>query len=164
MLQNQFWILRQNYAEKTDQTNVRDLILSQQFVSCPWGGWGIHRENVVNGTYNDKPSVGRSAYSQDRRFVEDMQIGDIVLVPFAGKSTSCIIARIVGPVEYAIDTGLSRIETDGVIKLGSEGEPFRPVGRRIEILNAEYPKPARLGQWTLCKMNRELEANLIALY
>lgn len=163
MLQNQFWVLRQNYAEKTDQTNVRDLILSQHFVSCPWGGWGIHRENVVNGTYNDNPSVGRSAYGQDRRFVEDMQIGDIVLVPFTRKDT-CILARIVGPVEYAIDTGLSRIETDGIIKLGSEGEPYRPVGRRIEILNAEYPKLGGLGQWTLCKMNRELAANLIVFH
>lgn len=150
MLQNQNWILRQNYAEKTDQTNVRDLILSQQFVNCPWGGWGPHRENVVNGTYNDTPSVGRSAHGQDRRFVEDIQIGDIVLLPFAGQST-CILARIVGPVEYAIDTGLSRMETDGIIKLGSEGEPYRPVGRRIEILNAEYPKPTGLGQWTLSK-------------
>ena len=157
MLQNQNWILRQNYAEKTDQTNVRDLILSQQFVNCPWGGWGPHRENVVNGTYNDTPSVGKSAHGQDRRFVEDMQIGDIVLVPFTGKST-CILARIIGPVEYAIDTGLSRIETDGIIKLGSEGEPYRPVGRRIEILNAAYPKPTGLGQWTLSKTKLILNA------
>jgi len=159
MLQNQNWILRQNYGEKTDQTNVRDLILSQQIVTCPWGGWGPHRENVVNGTYNYNPTVGRSAGGQDRRFVEDMQIGDIVLIPFAGQNT-CILARIVGPVEYAIDTGLSVMETDGVIKLGSQGEPFYPVGRRIEILNAEYPKPAGLQRNTISKTNRILNANL----
>jgi hypothetical protein len=159
MLQNQYWVLRQNYAEKTDQTNVRDLIISQQFVSCPWGGWGQHRKNVVNGTYNDNPTVGRSAGGQDRRVVEEMQIGDIVLVPFAGQST-CILARIVGPVEYAIDTGLSAMETDGVILLGSEGEPFYPVGRRIEILNAEYPKPAGLQPKTISKTNLILNVNL----
>jgi len=156
---NQYWILRQNYGEKTDQTDVRQLIMSQKFVSCPWGGWGVHCENVVNGVFNDNPSIGRSANSQDRKFIRDMQIGDIVLIPFAGQNT-CIVAQITSDVEYKIDTGLSWSEQNGKIKLGDKGEPFCPVGRYVEILQTDFAKPSNIGQWTLSKMSTQLISTL----
>ena len=148
------WILRQNYCSKTDQNAVRQLIMSQKFISCPWGGWGVHRENVLAGVFNNKPSIGRSSSGQDRKFVEEMQIGDIVLIPFAGKNT-CIIARIVGDIDE-FDTGLSWKEINDKIKLGTEGSPFSPVGRRIEIINSDFMKPSNLNQRTLTRMNASL--------
>ena len=147
---NQYWILRQNYGSKTDQNDVRKLIMSQNFVSCPWGGWGVHRENVLLGVFNN-PSTGESANDQDRKFVEEMQIGDILLIPFAGKK-SCIVARITSDVEYKIDTGLFWTEINNKNKIGDEGEPFSPVGRRIEVINPDFVKPTHLPRRTLSQM------------
>ena len=106
-LQTNFWVLRQNYGEKTNQEQMKELILRQKFVACPWGGWGPERQNVIDGIYNKqvvRPG-GRTSNNQDKRFVEEMKIGDIILIPFA-KKRGCIVARITSGVEYSIDTGL----------------------------------------------------------
>lgn len=164
-LRNQFWTLRQNYGERTNQKNMRDFILSTRFITCPWGGWGDHRTNVINGVFNEEP-VGnskRTSRGQDRRFVQEMKIGDIVLIPFTGHDT-CILARIIGDVEYGIDTGMFWRESNNKVVINvSGGEPFRPVGRRIEILNADLLRPCRhLGQQTLMKMGASLVNRLNA--
>jgi predicted Mrr-cat superfamily restriction endonuclease len=104
----QFWVLRQNYGEKTDQIKMRKLNTKNGIITCPWGGWGNQRKNVIDGVYNEvvpeKPSE-RSSKGQDRRFVEEMKVGDIVLIPYA-KQKTCVIARITSGIDYAVDTGL----------------------------------------------------------
>jgi len=153
-----FWVLRQNYAEKTNQVQMKNLILEQKFITCPWGGWGQERENVINEIYNCVPcrEGGRSSSNQDVKFVEEMNIGDIVVIPFA-KETECIVARVTSNVEYAINTGLyySGVN-DTQIQITEEGDcPFRPVGRRIEIIRSDYRPVRRFGQLTLSKLNSE---------
>ncbi len=162
-LRNQFWVLRQNYAEITNQIDMKNLIKAQKFVTCPWGGWGVPRQNVVDGIFNEKVSdeSRRSSNGQDRKFVEEMNIGDIVLIPFA-KGKGCIIARITSDVNYAIETGMNWTKEGNQIKIGeNDGLPFRPVGRYIEIINDNFVPEKSLGQWSLSKMNKELVARLI---
>ena len=157
-LQNNFWVLRQNYGEKTDQSQMKNLILNQKFVTCPWGGWGLERQNVIDGLYNKQivRSGGRSSSNQDKKFVEDMKIGDIVLIPFA-KKRGCIIARITSDVEYSIDTGLFWTENKDKTTIDEQGDlPFRPVGRRIEIIRDDFLPEYRLSMMTLTKMTDTL--------
>ena len=164
-LRNQFWVLRQNYGEITNQKNMRDFILSTHFITCPWGGWGEHRTKVINGVFNEKSvdESKRTSRGQDRKFVQEMKIGDIVLIPFKGQKT-CVLARIIGDVEYGIDTGMFwRKSNDKVMIDVAGGEPFRPVVRRIEILNADLPRPSpHLGQHTLMKLRDDLVNRLSA--
>jgi len=154
-ISNQSWVLRQNYGSKTNQTDMRELIITKKFVTCPWGGWGVHRQNVIDKIYNDRRPilVGRSSRGQDRRFVEEMAIGDIVVIPFVG-TKECIIAKITSDVEYAIDSGLKWKEEDGQIQLGdNDGLPFQPVGRRIEIIRDRFIQAKPFGPMTLSKLN-----------
>ena len=92
-----------------------------------------------------------------------MKIGDIVLIPFKGQKT-CILARIISDVEYGIETGMFWRQSNDKIRIDvASGEPFRPVGRRIEILNADLSKPSsHLGIQTLTKLREELVNRLSA--
>ena len=129
MYRQQFWSLRQNPYANTNQIQMRELIISQSIVTCPFGHLNESRNNVINGVYNEEQS-----HSQDRKFIENMNIGDIILIPFAGLS-ECIIARIVSEPIYGVDTGLFTSMIDGKIQVTSEGDtPFRPVGRKIQII------------------------------
>jgi hypothetical protein len=163
--QTNYWVLRQNYSEKTDQTQMKALILDQKFVACPWGGWGISRQNVVDGLYNyNEQNIrpgGRSSNGQDRRFVEEMNVGDIIIVPFA-KKRGCVVARITSDVEYSIDTGLFWTETEQHIKLSQEGTtPFRPVGRRVEIIHDNFmPTSTVTNRMSLSKMTQSVISSL----
>ncbi len=161
-LRNQFWVLRQNYGEITDQDDMKNLIRDKKFVTCPWGGWGVPRQNVIDNIYNENvcDESCRSSNSQDRKFVEEMNIGDIVLIPFA-KNNGCIIAKITSNVDYAIDTGLYWKKEGKRIYIGdNDGLPFRPVGRYIEIISEDFIPNKSLGQWSLSKMNKELVSRL----
>lgn len=155
-LKNNFWVLRQNYGEKTDQTQMKDLILSKKIVTCPWGGWGIYKQNVINGVYNDNCGIWNSS-KQDKRFVEEMKIGDIILIPFA-KKKECIVARIISNIEYSFDTGLFYTEIEEKITLGDTGEhPFQPIIRHIEIIKDEFiPNCQVTNIQTLSKMSQPL--------
>ena len=125
----------------------------------------MSRQNIIEGIYNEKTSdrSGRLSNGQDRKFVENMKIGDIVLIPFSG-SHECIVARIVSNVEYSIDSGLRWNEEENQIKIGNNlemgGLPFRPVGRHIEIICDNFVPDMKLGQWSLSKMNKGLVARL----
>lgn len=124
------WSIRQNPYSNTNQRQMRDLILSQNVITCPFGHIGEGRNNVIDGIYNEKNSL-----SQDRKFIEDVKIGDIVLIPFAGLK-ECILAKITSEPIYGIDTGLFTTMSAEGIALSADGEtPFRPVGRNIEIIN-----------------------------
>lgn len=129
MYRQQFWSLRQNPFANTNQKQMRELVISQQIVTWPFGHLNEGRNNVVNGVYNEEHSL-----SQDRKFIENMNIGDIILIPFAGLK-ECTLARIVSEPIYGIDTGLFTSMSDGKIQVTNEGDiPFRPVGRKIQII------------------------------
>ena len=127
----QLWSLPQNPYANTDQTQMRRIIIEQNFISCPFGHISTCRNNVLDGKYNTE------ANQQDIQFVENMRIGDMVIIPFKGQK-SCILAKIVSDPIYCIETGLytTQEHPDDQIKISeTTGEPFRPVGRRIEIIN-----------------------------
>jgi hypothetical protein len=126
---NQLWSLRQNPYGNTDQNRMRTLILEKNIISCPFGHMYTCRNNVLDGKYNTE------AKQQDAQFIEDMKIDDIVVIPFKGQK-SCILAKIVSDPIYCVDSGLYTIQQGDQIQLSeTEGDPFRPVGRRIEIIN-----------------------------
>lgn len=133
MLQHQlqqFFSVRQNPCANTNQQEMRELILEQKIVTCPFGHFINERNNVINGEYNESSN----SQSQDRDFVEKMNIGDIIVIPFAGIK-ECILARIVSDPIYAFETNLFTNMRDGEIHLDREGDVrFRPVARRIHII------------------------------
>lgn len=132
MYRQQFWSLRQNPYANTDQKQMREFIISQQTVTCPFGHLNQERNNVVNGVYNENSTW--KSHSQDRKFIENMMIGDIILIPFAGLK-ECILARIISDPIYSVDTGLFTSTRNGKIQVTNEGNtPFRPVGRKIQII------------------------------
>jgi hypothetical protein len=111
---------------------MRELIISQNIVTCPFGHLNEARNNVINGVYNEEQSN-----SQDRKFIENINIDDIILIPFAGLK-ECILARIVSKPIYGIDTGLFTSMREGIIQVTDKGEtPFRPVGRKIQIIRKD---------------------------
>ena len=158
----QYWIIRQNYGEKTCQLDMKNFIRSEKFITCPWGGWGEHRQNVIDGRFNI------SANDQDRKFVEDIKIGDIVLIPFAknnGKNNGMFLAEIISDVvndfesefKYDLKGTKTRIQKNS-------GQIFRPVGRRIKIIREYHETIRGLPIKTLTKKNEELLRVLINGY
>jgi hypothetical protein len=132
MFRQQFWSIRQNPYANTNQKQIRELIISQNIVTCPFGHLNEGRNNVINGVYNEEQSN-----SQDRKFIENINIGDIILIPFKGLK-ECIYARIVSEPIYGIDTGLFTSMRDGKIQVTTNGDtPFRPVGRKIQIIRKD---------------------------
>ena len=83
------YVIRQNYSESTNQEDMKRFILDKKIITCPWGGWGQDRENVINGIFNENTSGGvtRKSSGQDRMFVESIKIGDIVVIPFSKKKS-----------------------------------------------------------------------------
>jgi hypothetical protein len=131
---NKLTVIRQNPRGCTNQRQMRDFILTQLKLTCPSGHIGEERNNVLDGVYNEHHEW--SSRSQDRKFVEDLQIGQLVLVPFAGIK-ECMLVRIVSEPIFCVDTGLFIVERNGKIYIETTGDvPFRPVGRRIEIVDA----------------------------
>jgi len=153
MIRQQFWTLRQNPYANTNQKQMRELILSQNIVTCPFGHLNEGRNNVLNGVYNEEQS-----HSQDRKFIENMNIGDIILIPFAGLK-ECILARIISEPIYCLDTGLFTSMRHGKIQVTNEGDtPFRPVGRKIQIIrnDVRFNDKRVLGRATLSHINRNI--------
>ena len=116
---------------------MREIILSQHFVSCPFGHITEEcKNNIQTRLYNAE------AKSQDKKFIEKMNVGDIVLIPFAGIK-ECILARIISEPIYSVETGLfaNKDVHDGKITFSTrpeseEATEFRPIGRQIEIINS----------------------------
>jgi hypothetical protein len=126
----QFWCLRQNPYANTNQIQMREFIISQKIVTCPFGHLSDERNNVIDGNYNEEISN-----SQDRKCIENINIGDIIIIPFAGIK-ECILARVTSEPIYGVHTGMFTIKNNNMIQLSNnEGTPFRPVARKIEIIN-----------------------------
>lgn len=150
MYRQQFWSLRQNPYANTKQIQMREFIISQNIVTCPFGHLNEARNNVINGVYNEEQSR-----SQDRKFIENMNIGDIILIPFAGLK-ECILARIVSEPIYGVHTGLFTSMRDGKLHVTTEGDtPFTPVGRKIQIIrnNVTFNDKRVLPRASLCHIN-----------
>ena len=156
-----FWSLRQNPWASTNQDQMRNFITTQLTVTCPFGHLGNQRNNVVSGIFNETDPEW-SSQSQDRTFMNPvvMKIGDICVIPFCNskrKRRNCMLVRIVSPPIYAIETGLFTTQhTDGTITLDDVGEvPFRPAGRRIEIIDDNYNlrDKRKLPRISLCRIN-----------
>ena len=157
MYRQQFWSLRQNPYANTNQRQMRKLIISQNIVTCPFGHLNVFRNNVINGVYNEEHPEWKSA-AQDRKFIENMNIGDIILIPFTGLR-KCILARIVSEPIYGVTTGLFTSMRDGKIQVTNDGDiPFRPVGRKIQIIrnNVRFNDKRVLPRVTLSHINPNL--------
>jgi hypothetical protein len=151
------WSLRQNPYANTNQIHMRDFILSQGIVTCPFGHIGQERNNVIDEVYNESKAgeSERTSGSQDRKFIEEIKIGDTVIIPLKGIK-ECILAKITSKPIYAFNTGLFTTVTEKGIKVMDKGEiPFRPVGRRIEIIESciIFKSKRFLGKHSLCHVN-----------
>ena len=128
-MRRQYWSLRQNPYKTTNQNRMRRLIISHNIITSPFGHSYEARDNVINGIYNEPISN-----SQDRKFIEDMKIGDIVLIPFA-REKKCLLVEIISDPDVVWDTGLFTIRKEGKFRLSrTSGIPFRPVGRKVRII------------------------------
>lgn len=142
------WSIKQNPYQNTDQTLMRNLILREEMVTCPFGHVGEVRNNVIDGKYNETNEIGDPSLQQDRKFAEAIKIGDILVITFTGIK-ECILARVISDTKYLINTGLfTRLEeTSGKFKIDNDGDvPFRPVGRTIQIIqsNVIFPNKKKL--------------------
>ena len=163
------WSLRQNPYANTDQRQMRDFIISQEVISCPWGHlaedaaiahglptWG--RDNVINGTFNED----QNSRLQDEKFIKEMKIGDIVVIPFTARCgiRECIQAEIVSDPINKVETGLFTSMRNGKIQVSTKGDiPFRPVGRKIKIIRTDLifaDKRRVLSMKTLSHINPDI--------
>jgi hypothetical protein len=156
-IQQQVWSIRQNPWAMTDQNQMRALIISQNIITCPFGHISNERNNVLNNVYNEDHNVWKSL-SQDRAFIEDIRIGDIVVIPFKGIK-KCILARITSKPIYVIETGKFTKLINTKIHISDKGDtPFRPIGRKIEIINKDlfFHDKRVLPRRTLARINPSL--------
>lgn len=145
---------------------MKAMILDTSVVTCPFGHVGEYRNNVIDEVYNENHHTWASK-GQDRTFVQEMQIGDTVLIVFK-KPVAPILARITSVVEYAYNTGyytwvhdevrhISRERADA--RVAENDVLFRPVCRKIEILEREVRVEGSwrmFGQGSLSKMSTEI--------
>ena len=154
----QYWCLRQNDAENMDQNSMYDFIIDTNIIICPWGLSGICKQNILNGLYNETRNLSpeKVSKSQDRKFIEEININDIILIPFLN-TKRCIIAKIISEPAYDMDTDYSLIRSSLGKKLvkcsTDELEKCQPIGRFIQILDPNFIiKDKRcLGRSSLCK-------------
>lgn len=150
--------IRQNPYAKTNQKDMRNFIISQNVVTCPFGHRNEYRDNVVNLEYNEDHPVWKSL-SQDRKFVEDIQIGDYIIIPFKGIK-ECILAQILSEPIYNMNTGLFTCENEREIRLTTDsGNVFKPVVRKIKIIDTNIifeDKRKIIPMNTLCKVTLPL--------
>lgn len=152
------WCLRQNPYENTDQLQMKNFILDNGIITCPFAHFGEERKNVIDETYNETigGESGRVSMSQDRKFVEEIKIGDIVVIPFRGLK-ECLVLKIVSEPIYDIKTNLFTTVTQNGIFIRDTGDiPFCPaVGRKVEIINSsiKFRNKRFLGKHSLCRID-----------
>ena len=116
---------------------MRNFVISQNLITCPFGHLSEERTAVIDEVDNENAKW--KSKSQDRKFIEDMKIGDIIVIPFKG-ITPCLLAVIESDPIYAADTGYYyNTSHSDKIHISREreirgGTPFRPVVRKIRII------------------------------
>lgn len=157
MMERNYYCLRQNDGENMDQESMYKFIIKTRIVICPWGLTGRCKDNVRNGDYNETfvLSPEKQSKSQDRKFVKEIKIGDIVLIPFL-KTNRCILGEISSDVIYDMNTDYSIHYGRGkelVEYHSDELEKCQPIGRFIKIIHPNYEinNKRHLGRLSLCK-------------
>jgi hypothetical protein len=140
------WGCKQNPRGQTDQPEMRNINIRQGVLTMPYGHVGEERNNVLDNKYN------KDGNSQDQDFEKKMKEGDIVVISYTGDIKPCVLAEVMSPVIYLIDTGkYYKIDKSKNITFHDNGDnggiPFRPVGRRIRIIqeNVIFPDKRQLG-------------------
>ena len=135
--------VRQNYSAKTDQEQMRNFILETRILTCPWGNGKENMTRIGEGKYSE------DAKGQDKKFIEEIQIGDYVIIPFL-YMRRCILAKVISvPQPYHYTGFYTDKDTKGnftILREKKEGsEPFIVFGRGIEIIYDDFDVP---GNWT----------------
>lgn len=150
MSEPKFYQIRQNPYENTVQLQMKEYIENTGIVTCPFGHIGEGRNKVMDAIYDDK------AGGQDKRFIHELRVGDYIMVIFTLEKVpkyekeilrNVIFGRIVSEPLYGVDTGHFTFTDDkGKINISNHpitsstinSTPFRPVGRRIEIIDNDF--------------------------
>ena len=143
-----FWCIRQN--QYANQSKMRNFILSYNVVTCPFGHQ--ERNNFLDGIYNEHDLYWKSR-SQYRLFIEEINVDDIIIIPFA-KSCTSIVAKVVSTPVYCIHTTLFTSQDNGKIQISGD-MPFRPIGRKIQIIEDYFflHDKRKLSIRSLCNIN-----------
>lgn len=158
MSNDNIWILRQNPCRKTNQDVMLEFIKKENIVTCPYGHIVEATTHVDKRNYNVYNEDGTDSNNQDKRFVEDLRIGDIAVIPFnTKKNPSVLIVRIESQCLPSKNFGnMSVIYKDNkVVKVTHPVPPrylpspyqikiFRPAHRKVTILK-QVPYNEKLG-------------------
>lgn len=148
------WILRQNPCQKTQQVDMMQFIQTEKIITCPYGHIAEASDYVDLSEYNQYSEGQRTSQHQDRRFDQDMQIGDIVIIPFTG-SSNVLIVRVESDscpsknfdsllVVYNREKQVVSIRKNVNRYRGSQFEIqfFRPVYRHVSIISETTRHPS----------------------
>ena len=145
------WIARQNPLQKTVQQDMWAFININKIITCPYGHVqeaSTYVDRNEFGVYNEN---GATARDQDRRFVDEMQPNDIVIILFSGMDR-VMIARVESDSRPSRNFSSMLVVKRGadIVTVTSDVgqyqtseyviEHFRPVYRNIRIL-ARIPYP-----------------------
>ena len=156
------WILRQNPCRKTNQSAMMEFIKDQGIITCPYGHVVEASNHVDCNEYNNYDEDGDTSRNQDRRFVEDIKIEDIVVIPFnKGQNPNALIVKVESDrmPSKNFQEMLVVYKDDRVVKIvpptdicdkhrGSQYEIkfFRPVYRKVSVLR-QVPLPEKLEKY-----------------
>ena len=170
--ENNIWVIRQNNGGLTNQRIMKKLNTDDRFVICPWGIFGESRNRIIDGVYNKNHESWDSG-DQDRTFVENINIGDILVIMYNGIKES-VIARVTSDVNFAKTTDLKISELPGKndnkvsYMISDEGDfPFRPISRDISVINDSvlFEDKGRVGTMkTITKVVNEEQKKVIMRY
>jgi hypothetical protein len=158
-MESQCWMCRQNPNANTNQEQYRNLNISHNILTCPFGHFGVSRSNIIDGIYNENRLKWPSK-SQDRIFIEEISIGDYVLIPYYNMDY-CVLAKIISTPIYIIETGLFININEDEIKLSDHYDEgyihFRPIGRKIQIISENVKVDlSKISRQTLSKLDKTL--------
>ena len=163
------WVIRQNNGGHTNQSFMKKFNIDYGTIICPWGIFGESRSCIIDRHYNEN-NPSWSSGGQDRMFVENINIGDILVIMYS-KIKECVIAEVVSDVNFEKSTDLKISELkkeDGKASyiISEDGEfEFRPITRDIRIIrdNVMFTDKRRLGTMkTLVKItNDEHKKNIM---
>lgn len=132
---NTYWCLRQNPYAKTDQNDMYNYITQTNYITAPFGHINEYKDNVVNLTYNNSHPKWASM-GQDKLFMEEMKVGDIVFIPLK-QDSRVIVCKITGGTTVDRDSKYKITEVNKQYKLNQtemDGKVFEPIVRPIKVI------------------------------
>ena len=145
-----YWCLRQNPYANTDQNKMKEIIIDNNIITCPFGHVNEYEDNVKKGNF--KLNLIHPLWSsrkQDQRFIEELQINDIIVIPFKNMK-ECLLVKVISEPLYD-DLNLNISIDDNISK-------FNPVYRKVKIINDKliFKDKRVLPRQSLCLINKEL--------